>query len=63
MSECGKSANGEHEMDFERMVYSRHVGSHAAVFKVECLHCKADGELTVDALDAEWETGENYVGA
>lgn len=58
MSECEKSANGEHELDYERMVYSRYVGTHTAVFSVECIHCKASGELTIDALDVDWPDSE-----
>lgn len=58
MSECEKSANGEHEPDFERAVYSRHVGLHCAVFRVECLHCKADGEMAVDSREVDWPVAD-----
>ena len=53
--ECESGANGEHEMDFEKMTYERHVGLHSAVFKVHCLHCGGLGTITIDALEADWD--------
>lgn len=57
MKDCEKSADGEHELNFEKMVYSRHISTHTAVFSVECLHCEATGELTVFSLDVDWLEG------
>lgn len=53
-NECEKSQTGEHEINFEDLVYSRHAGLSAAVFKITCLHCGAIGELTVESEGADW---------